>query len=77
MKIPIDPENPEFREAANEIYVRWRIKQMAFMKFMLRAHRWNLDKDRRLARVLGIKEPLTLEWYLREALKECSSSYKL
>jgi hypothetical protein len=48
---------------------------LAYKKAMLRIHRWNLEKDNRLAKVLGIEEPRTLEWYLHKALQEQSSSY--
>jgi hypothetical protein len=45
------------------------------MKFMLRAHRWNIDIDRRLKLILSIEEPRTLEWYLHKALQHYCASY--
>jgi hypothetical protein len=49
--------------------------ELAYKKAMLRIHRWNLDKDYRLAKILGIKEPKKLEWFFHQALQEQSSSY--
>jgi len=48
---------------------------LAYMKFMLRAYRWNLDKDEKLAKILGIDAPRKLEWYLHEKLKAYCIGY--
>jgi hypothetical protein len=45
------------------------------MKVMLCVHRWNIDKDRCLAKVLGIEESRKLGRYLHKALQHYSSSY--
>ncbi len=43
---------------------------LAHKKLWLRVTRYNLDKDRKLAKLLGIQNPRTLEWFLHEALIE-------
>jgi hypothetical protein len=48
---------------------------VAYTKVMLHVHWWNIDKNRRLAKVLGIEEPRELEWYLHKALQQYFSSY--
>jgi hypothetical protein len=48
---------------------------LAYMKLMIQVHRWNLAKDRRLAKVLGIQQPRSMEWYLHQALKDYVASY--
>jgi len=40
----------------------------AQQRLLLRVTRYNLDKDKRLAKVLKIKKPRKLEWYLHQAL---------
>jgi hypothetical protein len=37
-------------------------------RLWLRVTRYNLDKDARLAKLLGLQKPRSLEWYLHEAL---------
>jgi hypothetical protein len=91
MNVPIDPEDPESEklrlrgtsggESNNKTYNKMvegigrQSTDLAYKKAMLRIHRWNLDKDNRLAKVLGIEEPRTLEWYLHKALQEQSETY--
>ena len=48
---------------------------LAYMKFLLRAYRWNLDKDMKLKDILGIDVPRELEWYLHEELKAYCIKY--
>ncbi len=44
--------------------------ERAHERIWLRVHRFNIDKDGRLQKVLKIEEPRTLRWYLHEALFE-------
>ena len=91
MNVPIDPNDPgsvkvrlrgtSGGESNNKVINRLMHNigrqgpKLGYMKFMLRAHRWNIDIDRRLKLVLSIKEPRTLEWYLHKALQSYCASY--
>jgi hypothetical protein len=91
MNVPIDPQDHESEkmrmrstsggESNNRTFnamvqdIGQQSAELAYKKAMLRIHRWNLDKDCRLAKILGIKEPKKLEWFFHQALQEQSSSY--
>ena len=91
MNVPIDPNDPESvkvrlrgtsgGESNNKVINRLMRNigrqgpKLGYMKFMLRAHRWNIDIDRRFKLVLSIKEPRTLEWYLHKALRSYCASH--
>ena len=91
MNVLIDPDNPESEqlrirstsggESSNKAIgalvdsIGRMGPILAYMKLMIRIHRWNLAKDRRLAKILGIQQPRTMEWYLHRGLKDFSASY--
>jgi len=91
MSVCIDPENPESEKirlrstsggesnnkAINRLVDNIGIQGalLAYMKFLLRAFSWNLAKDLRLCKILGLDEPRTLEWYLHQALQKHCISY--
>jgi hypothetical protein len=76
MNIPVDPDDPESEkirlrgtsggESNNKVVNRLvenigqQGPELAYMKFLLRAHRWNIDIDRRLSKVLKIEEPRSI-----------------
>ena len=42
--------------------------ELAYKKMWLRVTRFNLDKDIKLAQMLGIQNPRSMEWHLHEAI---------